>query len=306
MHTNTSARSGYLISLLAALTWSLTGPGVKLIQDRFSLEPLALAFWRILFMAVTLGIGLLIFRPRLLKINREQLRGLLLSGIVGIGIYQTLFVYSIKLNGAAVGIVLVYIFPTLVTFGSWLFFKERVSALQWLALALSLMGCALLVRIYDPAMLRLNPWGAVLGVLSAVAQAAYTLLNRRLSQNANTHWVTTITYTFVFGCITLFVFVLLGARTETFSVSTSALPWIAALALGPTLGGYGFFNWALSKLSGRIVSLIVITEAPIASLIGVFFLHETLEALQVLGIAFILIAIVLPGLISQSLFTKSD
>ncbi len=293
-------RSGYLISLFAALSWSLTGPGVKLIQDRFSLEPLSLAFWRILFMTTALVIGLLIFRPSLLKINSEQLRGLLLSGIVGIGIYQTLFVYSIKQNGAAVGIVLVYIFPTLVTFGSWLLFKERVSTVQWVALAISLMGCALLVRAYDPAMLQLNPWGAALGLLSAIAQATYTLLNRRLSQSANTHWVTTLTYTFVFGCLTLLAFVLMGARAETFSfVPSTAFPWIAALALGPTVGGYGFFNWALSKLSGRIVSLIVIAEAPIAALLGVFFLNEILEGLQVLGIALILIAIVLPGLATQ-------
>ena len=194
------------------------------------------------------------------------------------------------------GIVLVYIFPTWVTFGSWLLFKERVSAVQWLALAVSLMGCALLVRVYDPTMLQLNPWGAVLGLLSAIAQAAYTLLNRRLSQSANTHWVATLTYTFVFGSITLFVLVLIGARAETFSVPSSAFPWIAALALGPTVGGYGFFNWALSKLSGRIVSLIVIAEAPIAALLGVFFLGEVLEPLQVLGMALILIAIVLPGL----------
>lgn len=293
MHT--TPRTSYLISLLAALSWSLTGPGVKLIQDQFNLEPISLAFWRILIMSAALVIGLLIFKPSLLKINREQLRGLLLSGIMGIGIYQTIFVYSIKLNGAAVGIVLVYIFPTLVTFGSWVLFKEKITALQIIALAISLIGCALLVRVYDPALLRLNPWGALLGVLSAIAQAAYTLLNRRLLQNANTHWVTTLTYTFVFGAATLLVFVLMGARVATFSVTPAAFPWIAALALGPTLGGYGFFNWALSKLSGRVVSLIVITEAPIASVIGVFFLHETLEPLQILGIAFILVAIVLPS-----------
>jgi drug/metabolite transporter (DMT)-like permease len=156
------------------------------------------------------------------------------------------------------------------------------------------------VRAYDPALLQLNPWGAVLGVLSAITQAAYTLLNRRLAQSANTHWVTTLTYTFVFGCITLLGLMLIGARAESFSVPSSAFPWIAALALGPTIGGYGFFNWALSKLSGRIVSLIVITEAPIAALIGVTFLNENLEALQWFGIALILIAIVLPSVLAST------
>ena len=93
MKASNPNRSGYLLSLFAALSWSLTGPGVSLIQNRFSLEPLSLAFWRILIMAMALVIGLVIFKPSLLKINGQQLRGLLLSGIVGIGIYMALFVY---------------------------------------------------------------------------------------------------------------------------------------------------------------------------------------------------------------------
>ena len=101
-------RAGYFISIGAALCWALTGPGVKFVQDNFALAPIALAFWRVVITSVTLLLGLWLVRPDLLRVNREQLKLLLFSGVIGIGIYQTAFVYSIKLNGAAIGIVLVY------------------------------------------------------------------------------------------------------------------------------------------------------------------------------------------------------
>ena len=63
--------------------------------------------------------------------------------------------------------------------------------------------------------------------------------------------------------------------------------------------GYALFNWALSKLSGRIVSLIVIAEVPLAALIGVFFLHESLSAVQVMGIGLVLAGIALPSIQSK-------
>lgn len=294
-----SNRSGYLISLAAALSWSLTGPGVRYIQNTFVIDPVALAFWRIAIMAAALVIGLLLFRRDLLHVTADQRKGMAISGILGIGIYQVIFVTSIALNGAAVGIVLVYMFPVFVALGSWVLFKEPVRAGQVLSLALSLVGCALLVRVYDPSVLRLNPWGALIGLASAVAQAVYTLLNRRLAQTSRAHPMTTMTYTFGFGAMTLVIVSLVSAPQATFVMMPwSAIPAIAALSLGPTLVGYIFFNWGLTKLSGRIVSLISMGEVPLAALIGVFVLGEVLEPLQITGMVLVLLGIVLPNITS--------
>ena len=295
-------RAGYFISIGAALCWALTGPGVKFVQDNFALAPIALAFWRVVITSVTLLLGLWLVRPDLLRVNREQLKLLLLSGVIGIGIYQTAFVYSIKLNGAAIGIVLVYVYPVFVALGSYLFLKERLTGYQLIAMLISLLGCALIVQLYDPTALLRNPLGALVGLASALLQALYTLLSRQLAltTGANTHPVTTLTYPFVFGGCTLLLIALLSARQPVFTqMNWSAIPAIAVLALGPTMTGYALFNWALSKLSGRIVSLIVIAEVPLAALIGVFFLHESLSAVQVMGIGLVLAGIALPSIQSK-------
>ena len=295
-------RTGYFVSIGAALCWALTGPGVKFVQDNFALAPIALAFWRVVITSMTLLLGLWLVRPDLLRVNREQLKLLLFSGVIGIGIYQTAFVYSIKLNGAAIGIVLVYVYPVFVALGSYLFLKERLTGYQLIAMLISLLGCALIVQLYDPTALLQNPLGALVGLASALLQALYTLLSRQLAltTGANTHPITTLTYTFVFGGCTLLLIALLSARQPVFiQMNWSAIPAITVLALGPTMTGYALFNWALSKLSGRIVSLIVIAEVPLAALIGVFFLHESLSVMQVVGIALVLVGIAFPSLKSK-------
>jgi drug/metabolite transporter (DMT)-like permease len=285
--------------MLAALVWSLTGPGIKYVADYFTMPALMLAFWRVFIIALFLLIVLLLFKRSLLKATCRDAKALLISGVIGIGIYQVFLVESVARNGAAVGIVLVYIFPVFVTLGSWLFFKEPLRGTQIRALVISLMGCVLLVRAYDPATLRLNPWGAVLGVLSALAHATYTLLSQRASRTANIHPATTLVYAFGAGAVVLLALVaglgVMGSRQVDISPTPQTMAWVTALALGPTLGGYALFNLALSKIPSRLVSLIVISEVPLAALLGVALLGEKLEALQVLGIGLVLVGIALPN-----------
>jgi drug/metabolite transporter (DMT)-like permease len=71
---------------------------------------------------------------------------------------------------------------------------------------------------------------------------------------------------------------------------------LIALAIGPTLGGYGLFTLSLRYAPARIASLIVVLEVPIATLIAVMFLGEQLEWPQIAGMALVLLAATLPGI----------
>jgi drug/metabolite transporter (DMT)-like permease len=56
------------------------------------------------------------------------------------------------------------------------------------------------------------------------------------------------------------------------------------------------FTISLRHIPGSIASLIVVIEAPIATLAAVLLLGERIVPLQVLGMVFVLIAAVLPSL----------
>jgi drug/metabolite transporter (DMT)-like permease len=287
-------RTGYVLSVAAALVWASTAPGLKYLLDTYSIPSLALAFWRDAFVALACLAGVLLVRPGLLRVGGRELRGFALTGAVSIGVYHALWLWSVALNGAAVAVVLIYLFPTFVTIGGWLLFREPVGRAHVAALALALVGCALVVRVYDPQVFRVSWLGAVVGIGTALAHSVYVLFGQRAASSYSP-W-TTLTYTMVFGALTLLAMVLIGAPGQLGAVGADPAPWliVAALAIGPTLGGYALFTAALRHIPGRTAGLIAVVEAPAATLLAVLVLHERLEWPQVLGMALVLGAIVLP------------
>lgn len=290
-------RTGYLICIFTAFVWSGTGPLISYLLNTHGVAPLVIAFWRDAIIAAVCLVGILALRPAWLRLSRSDLRGFALVGTISIGIYHAIFVTSIAINGAALAVVLIYLYPTFVTLGSAVLFKERVGALNIIGLVLSLIGCVLLVRAYDPAVLSISWLGVLVGVASAITHAVYVLFSQR-SVARHSPWVS-LGLTMLFGALILLVLTLTveGPRSLV-TVGVGPWPWLVLifLALGPTLFGYFLFTTSLRYIPGRIASLLVVIEAPVTTLIAVAFLGERLDGLQIVGMALILLAAVLPGL----------
>jgi len=294
---------GYTLGFSAAIVWAATSPGIKYLLDTFGTPALTLAFWRDAFIALALGAALLVFGKRdatgrhQLMVGARDLRSLALTGAISVGIYHALWVWSIVLNGAALAIVLIYTYPTFVTLGARLFFKERIGGQQIIALVLSFLGCVLLVRAYDPAFLEVSWLGTLVGLGTGITHAGYVLSSQR-AVTRHSPWVT-LMWTMLFGGLVLLVLtaVIQGPGT-LLTVGAGVTPWIVllVLALGPTLGGYALFTLSLRHLPGRVASLLVLIEAPISTGIAVVFLGERLVWPQVVGIVLILGAALLPAL----------
>jgi drug/metabolite transporter (DMT)-like permease len=123
------------------------------------------------------------------------------------------------------------------------------------------------------------------------------LFNQRAVTN-HSPWLS-LALTMSFGA--LFLLALTAAAEGPASllrVGAGIMPWLAllALALGPTLMGYALFTSSLRHLPGRVASLIVVVEAPIATLAAVLLLGERIDLSQAAGMLLILAAAVLPGL----------
>jgi drug/metabolite transporter (DMT)-like permease len=296
-----SARTGYTLAIVAAFVWAATSPAISYLLDVYHMPALALAFWRDAIIAVACLSGLLVAglagrfaKPRFAP---GELRGFAIMGVISVGIYHALFVYSIALNGAALAIVLIYLYPAFVSMGARLFFKERIGPQQIAALALAVLGCGLLVRAYDSEVLRLNWLGVLVGVASALTHAGYVLFNQRAVSRQNP-WLS-LALTMSFGALILLALTLASLGPASLvAVGAAPAPWLIllALALGPTMLGYALFTISLRHIPGRIASLIVVIEAPIATLAAVLLLGERIEPLQAVGMACILLAAVLPAL----------
>jgi len=296
--------TGYTLSALAAVVWASTAPGLAYLMTQYATPGLTLALWRDLLIALVCGGGLLAFRPSLLHIGRRAVGHLALTGMVSIGIYHALWLWSVTLNGAAIAVVLIYTYPAFVTLGAWALFREPIKKVHLAALALALAGCALVVRAYDPAILRISWLGAMVGLLTALTHTVYVLVGQRNAPSISP-W-TTLAYTMTFGSLTLLALALAAdqlapmTRSYMWAIETPAA-WaiLAIIAIGPTLGGYALFTLSLRHIPGKVAGLISVIEAPVATLIAVTLLGERLEALQIAGMGMILVAVVLPRLVAQ-------
>jgi len=296
----TSTRLGYIFSMVAAIVWAGTGPGIKYLLDTHNASGLAIALWRDIFVTVALGGVLVLFNRQVLKIPRHDLIPLIILGIFTIGIYHALWIWSVGLNGASIAVVLIYLFPTFVTIGARFFYNEAWRLPQIISLLLSFIGLVLLVRLYDLAYTQLNWLGITVGLSTAILQAGYVLYSQKAVRNVNP-WAT-LTVTMASGSIALLVMfalapLIIGATNAPNIVQIGDMTaWLVLLflAVGPTLGGYGLFNLALRRIPASVGGIILVLEAPVASAIAILFLGEILTTTQFIGMGLILLAIVLP------------
>jgi drug/metabolite transporter (DMT)-like permease len=287
---------GYAIALAAAATLSTTAIFIRYLTVTYDIPALVLAFWRDVFVCLTLLPVLALRRPLLLRVTRRHLRYLVGYGLV-LAAFNALWTLSVALNGAAAATVLVYCSAAFTALlGRWLL-GEPLGWGKLVAVAICLGGCVLVAGALQPAVWRANLVGIVTGVLSGLGYAAYSLMGRSASQRGLNPW-TTVLYTFAFATAFLLLFNLLpGAHLPGAATRPADLFWLRSalagwgilflLAAGPTLGGFGLYNVSLSYLPSSVANLIVTMEPAFTVVIAYLVLGERLTGTQLVGGAMI-------------------
>lgn len=298
--TSTLTR-GYSIAIISAVILSTTAIFIRYLTQTYQMPAVILAFWRDLFVALTLLPVLALLRPKLLKIDRKDLRYLAIYGLV-LAVFNSLWTLSVALNGAAISTVLAYCSAGFTALLGWWFLKERLDWAKIVAVTLSLGGCVLVSGALDLAAWSANLVGIMTGILSGLLYAIYSLMGRSASQRNLNPW-TTLLYTFGFAAIFLLLFNLLpGDFLPGKAVQAADLLWLGnslagwgillLLAAGPTLAGFGFYNVSLSYLPSSVANLIVSLEPAITAVMAYSIFGELLNVVQVVGSLMILAAVV--------------
>jgi drug/metabolite transporter (DMT)-like permease len=288
---------GFAIAIVSAAILSTTGIFVRYLTVNYQLPALVLAFWRAAIVTLTLLIVLGVGKRHLLSLNRPQLVYLIVYGIV-LAIFNSIWTLSVSINGAAVATVLVYCSAAFTAILGRMFLKESLGWVKILAILLCLGGCYLVAGAYDPSVWNTNFIGILMGVISGLAYAIYSLMGRSASQRGLNPW-TTLLYAFLFAACTLFVANLVigpwlpgGAQrpADFFWLGGELKGWgvLFALAAGPTVIGFGMYMVSLSRLPSSIANLIVTTEPVFTATFAYFLLGETLTGIQVGGSLLIL------------------
>lgn len=293
---------GFLVALGSAVVLSFTAILIRLISNTYQLPALILAFWREIFVALCLLPVLAIVKPALLRLGRKDFPFMVLFGLV-LALFNQLWTLSVTLSGAAVATVLVYVSGAFTAILGWWLLKESLGWKKITAVLLCLLGALFVSGAANPAAWAANTLGIIVGILSGLLYAFYSLMGRSATQRGLNPW-TTLFYSFLFasGFMLLtnllpFDFIPGTAKTpsEMFWLGTQWDGWLLLLLLaaGPTLLGFGLYNVSLSLLPSSTTNLIVTIEPVFTAILAFFLLGERLTALELAGSGLILIALVI-------------
>ncbi|NWF62765.1 MAG: EamA family transporter [Chloroflexi bacterium] len=290
MQTSTFSR-GFIIALIATLIWSTTGPLISYIVKTYGLPSLVLAFWRDLFVAFGMLVGLLIFSRRLFALDRKHWGFMALYGF-SLAVFNSMWTFSVQYNGAAVATVLAFSSPAMTAVLSYLVFKERFNGIKIISIALSFIGTILVAGAADPAAWRLNPLGIIFGLLTGLMFAVYNLQGKAAGDRNIDSW-TALLYSFASATFFLFFFNLGGdlfitkqpALSNLICLGDSLPGWSLLFFLGvaPTLGGFGLYTLSIRHLSPTISNLVATLEPVFTAVWSYLFLNEVMSGVQLGG-----------------------
>jgi drug/metabolite transporter (DMT)-like permease len=292
---------GYATALLAAAILSTTAIFIRHLTQTYHLPALVLAFWRDVFVVLTLLPVLGLLHPNLLRLNRRNLLYLMVYGLV-LAFFNAMWTLSVALNGAAIATVLAYSSAGFTALLGWWFLKERLDWAKLLAVTLSLGGCVLVSEAINAVAWQANLVGILTGILSGLGYAIYSLMGRSASQRNLNPW-TTLFYTFGSATVILLLVNLLsggvlpGAAArpaDLFWLGNALAGWgiLFLLAAGPTVLGFGLYNVSLIYLPSSVANLIVTLEPAFTAVIAYFLLGERLNGMQIVGGLIILTGVV--------------
>lgn len=301
-----SLSRGYAIAIFGIAVWSATAVFIGYLTSRYDFPPFLLAAWRDAIAGVTVWLVLRAFRPDLLHLPRSQWKFVIAYGIL-LSAFNALWTVSVVLNGAAVSTVLVYSSAAFTAVIAWRKFGESMSLVKMAAVLLGIGGLVLVSGAHNPDAWQSNTIGVFTGLVSGLMFTAYSLTGKVSAQRGISSW-TALTYTFMLASVLLTSYNFLLPELGSVKLgSPSLLPaidangWIALvlLGLGPTIGGYGLYNYSLSYLPASVVNLLATMEPAMTAVQSYFLLNERYTLVQVIGSLLIIGGVVMIRLMEE-------
>ena len=294
-------RWGYLLVLLAAALFGLNA-GVSRIPlrggtptDTFTTVRITTAFLAFVLIALFVDRSALrVPRGRALWL----ISGLGIAGFAGVQ-----WTYNIAINRLPLSIALLleYLGPVLVVL--WVRFarREQVHPRMWPALVLAVGGLAVVSQVWQG--MTLDGLGVTMALGAAVCFAAYFLLGEHAGSVDYGGPLHVILWAFAAATVMMNLVQpawtadaigddvsMLGRFADTTLPAWAAMAWVVLLG---TVAPFFLLLLALRALSATVVSVVAMLEPVVAALVGWVWFSETLNAVQLMGMAAVLTGILL-------------
>jgi drug/metabolite transporter (DMT)-like permease len=290
---------GYLYALLGALLFGANGSLAKLLVEG-GLSATQLTLFRSLGTAVLAGLVLLVTDRAAFRLSIRQLLVMAVLGIGGVALVQASYAAALAFLPVGVTLLLQYTAVLMVALVAFLFFREKVRARLWVAIALVLLGLGAVARPWEA---RLDPTGVALAAVAAVTLAFYFLVGER--QVGRTSPLTVAFWTMTFASAFWGIFsgwwelspatfaapLDVGGQWGSWHLPLG-IPLLVAVVGGSFLAFLLSFS-ALKHLSATAAGIVASAEVVFAFAVAWLWLGETLDPVGIAGAAVVLAGILL-------------
>jgi drug/metabolite transporter (DMT)-like permease len=284
----------------AALLFAVNGTVSKVILESGVSAP-RLAEVRSTGAFVVLAPLLLLLRPQTLRIGRRELAFLAFFGIAGLAAVQVFYFLAIHRLAIGIALLLQYLAPLAVALWARNVLREPVRRRIWAALALALVGLALVVQVWKG--LALDSAGVAFALLAAFSFAVYILQAERAVARRDPFSVSC--YGFLFAAL-LWAIVqpwwkfpghasarsasLLGHLSGVHVPVWILMTWMVLLG---TIVPFALVVGALREISATRAGIVAMLEPVVGAIVAYAWLGESFGAVQAVGGAVVLAGILL-------------
>jgi drug/metabolite transporter (DMT)-like permease len=236
-----------------------------------------------------------------LRARKEEIKDLLLFGIIGVAAVTSFYFFAIKY--LFVSVALIIEFTASIWIALYLKFvkKKHISPIMWLGIACAFFGLVLVSQIWSGS--TLHPLGVAVAFADAFALSYYFITAERLTQTrtslslmtwgigvAAIFWAIILPWwTFPFEYLTD-SYSLSGNLSEYNAPGWALLLWIVIIG---TVIPYLLTVTGIRELSAGTSSVIGMIEPIFAGVIAWIILNEALSGIQLIGCAVVLLGIYL-------------
>lgn len=270
---------GLFAGLTAASIWGGMYVVSKVVLD--VIPPFALLTTRYVLGALSLGI-VIYFRNNKIAITREMFWKSIVVGFVGYGISLGFQFVGTKLSTASNGSLVTSATPAFVLLFAPFLLGERTTVRRIIALAVSTLG---VIAVIDPRNAELSPtlfWGNMSLLAAALTWALYSVLVRKVSQSGDLLASSAI---MLLGGLPSSILAGIGEiKTQGIGeITIGIIGGILFLGIISTAIAMFLWNYAFAKLPAALASLTFFAQPVVGTLLGWFFLAETITTLFVFG-----------------------
>jgi len=288
------------LMISAAMGFALGGVAAKILREA-DMDAFRLTQIRTVGAAIILLAFALLRGKKQLYARRDELKELIVFGVVGVAAVTSFYFFAIKYLYVSVALVIEFTASIWIVLYLRFIKKKQVSPIMWWGIACAFSGLFLLSQIWTGT--TLHPLGVAVAFADAIALSIYFLFTDRLSQTRTSLSLMTwgIGVAAVFWSLVLpwwnfpFEFLTNTYRLEGNLSNYSAPGWALVLwiIIIGTVIPYLLTVTGIRELSASTGSVIGMIEPLFAGAIAWWLLNEAFNTTQLIGCAVLLVGIYL-------------